>query len=149
MIAGEGEATATTMLGDAIEEYLALVRAFPLIPIRDDKHLAEAIAVFEPLFEKAEPTPAEEAYWMVLADLIERYEDAHTHFPKRTGLDALRSLIAENEMTQAELAPVFGTQSVASEVLSGRRELSTTYMKRLGEFFNVSPATFLDPQADC
>ncbi len=39
------------------EEYLALVRAYPLEHIRDDAHLQSALAVFGPLFEKARRPP--------------------------------------------------------------------------------------------
>jgi hypothetical protein len=41
-----------TVLDPMVEaEYLALVRAFPLVSIRDDAHLAEALAVIDRLVE--------------------------------------------------------------------------------------------------
>lgn len=136
-----------TALGDATDDYLALVRAFPLTHIRDDAHYHEALAVMWPLVEALARSDAQEAYLGALTDLIEIYDNAHTVFPPRTGLDALRSLIEENGLRQEELLDVFKTQSVASEVLSGKRKLNMTYIAKLAAFFHVAPATFVDNQA--
>jgi HTH-type transcriptional regulator / antitoxin HigA len=40
------------------------------------------------------------------------------------------------------LADVFGTRSIVSEVLSGKRRLNTEHMRRLSERFHVSPGAF-------
>ena len=129
---------------ERLDEYLDLVRAFPLEHIRDDAHLDAALAVFEPLFTKPDPSPAEEAYLGALTDLIETYEDATVHIPPRTGVDALRFLMEEHRLTQTDLAPLLGTQSVVSEILSGKRMLTTTHIARLSDRFQVSPAVFFD-----
>jgi HTH-type transcriptional regulator/antitoxin HigA len=127
------------------EEYLSLVRSFPLEHICDDAHLEAALTVFGPLFEKAQRTQAEDAYLGALADLIETYENATVKFPMRTARDVLASLIKENNLRQADLLDVFPTQSVISEILSGKRRLTLTYIERLAERFHVPPSTFMDP----
>jgi HTH-type transcriptional regulator/antitoxin HigA len=38
---------------------------------------------------------------------------------------------------------VFETASVASEVLKGKRTLTTDHIRRLSKRFNISPAVFL------
>jgi HTH-type transcriptional regulator/antitoxin HigA len=126
------------------EEYLSLVRAFPLEHIRDEEHLDAALAVFGPLFEQPHHTAAEEAYLGALADLIAAYETATVAFPTRTGRDALASLIAENGLRQTDLLDVFPTQSILSEILTGKRKLTLTYMERLAARFHVPPSTFMD-----
>jgi HTH-type transcriptional regulator / antitoxin HigA len=40
--------------------------------------------------------------------------------------------------------PVFGSQDIVSEVLSGKRSISKAQAKALGAFFNVSPTLFFD-----
>jgi HTH-type transcriptional regulator/antitoxin HigA len=127
------------------EEYLALVRAFPLEHVRDDTQLEAALPVFGPLFEKPHRTPAEDAYVGALADLIETYENATVVFPTRTGRDALASLIRENGLRQTDLLDVFPTQSILSEILNGKRKLTLEYMARLAARFHVPPSTFMDP----
>src|SRR5579875_1062541 len=109
---------------ERIDEYLELVRAFPLEHLRDDAHLEAAVAVIDRLIDKPVRSEAEEAYLGALTDLVETYEDAHVVFPPQTGIGALESLMQENGLKQSDLAPVLGTQSIVSDVLSGKRKLT-------------------------
>ena len=43
----------------------------------------------------------------------------------------------------ADLLPIFGSRSVASEVLAGKREPSKAHIRKLAEFFRVSADLFL------
>jgi HTH-type transcriptional regulator/antitoxin HigA len=47
-----------------------------------------------------------------------------------------------NGLRQADLLDVFGTASIASEVLNGKRDLAKSHIQRLSARFNVSPALF-------
>jgi HTH-type transcriptional regulator/antitoxin HigA len=47
-----------------------------------------------------------------------------------------------NGLRQVDLLDVFGTPSIVSEVLSGKRELSKAHIARLSERFHLSPALF-------
>jgi HTH-type transcriptional regulator/antitoxin HigA len=139
------EMAAYAGLGDNTEEYLSLVRAFPLIHIRDGAHLTAALAVFEPLFMKVGQSVAEEAYLAVLTDLIEAYEDATVHFPPVSGVRIVRHFMEERGLNQEDLVgPVFATRSVASEVLTGNRPLTLTHIKALAAFFHLESAMFTD-----
>jgi HTH-type transcriptional regulator/antitoxin HigA len=132
-------------LGHAIEEeYLSLVRAFPLISIRDDAHLAEALQIIGRLVEQPERSAAEEAYLGALTDLVETYEDAHVAIPPTSGVDALRYLMAENGLTQADLVPLFGSPSVVSEVLAGKRRLALAHIRRLSAHFGLPTDVFIE-----
>jgi HTH-type transcriptional regulator/antitoxin HigA len=55
--------------------YLALVRKFPLRPIRSEKQLDHAIAVMDSLLDMPRRGRAAEDYLDVLGDLVKRYED--------------------------------------------------------------------------
>jgi HTH-type transcriptional regulator/antitoxin HigA len=46
-------------------------------------------------------------------------------------------------LRQADLLPVFGSRSVASDVLAGKREPSKAHIRKLADFFHVSPELFL------
>jgi HTH-type transcriptional regulator / antitoxin HigA len=127
-----------------LEEYLALVRAFPLAHIRDDAHLDAAVAVIDRLLDKGDRSPAEEMYLDALTDLVETYEEAHVPIPVRSGVDALRFLMEANDLRQVDLVPVLGRKSLVSEVLSGKRPLALTHIKKLADYFRVSPAVFID-----
>jgi len=47
-----------------------------------------------------------------------------------------------HDLRQKDLVDIFNTESVASEVLSGKRELTREHIKRLSARFHVSPAVF-------
>ncbi|HKW22061.1 MAG TPA: helix-turn-helix domain-containing protein [Ktedonobacterales bacterium] len=125
------------------EQYLTLVRAFPLVSIRNDKHLDEAITVINKLLDIPDRSEAEEEYLMALTDLVEIYENAHVEIPPVSGVDLLRYLMEENGLTQADLVPDFGTRSIVSEVLSGKRRLALTHIARLAERFGVPADVFI------
>jgi HTH-type transcriptional regulator/antitoxin HigA len=46
-------------------------------------------------------------------------------------------------LRQRDLIPVFGSSSVASDVLNGKRALSKTHIRRLAEFFHVPASLFV------
>ena len=130
--------------GADLEEYLALVRTFPLAHIRHDAHLDAAVAVIDRLLDEGDHAPAEEMYLDALTDLLETYEAAHVPIPVRSGVDALRFLMEANDLRQVDLVPVLGRKSLVSEVLSGKRPLALTHIKKLANYFRVSPAVFID-----
>jgi HTH-type transcriptional regulator/antitoxin HigA len=127
-----------------LDEYLALVRAFPLAHIRDDAHLDAAVAVVDRLLDKDDRSPAEEMYLDALTDLVETYEEAHGAIPARRGVDAPHFLMEANDLRQVDLVPVLGRKSLVSEVLGGKRPLTLTHIKKLADYFRVSPAVFID-----
>jgi HTH-type transcriptional regulator/antitoxin HigA len=45
-------------------------------------------------------------------------------------------------LRQKDLVDVFGTPSIVSEVLSGKREMNKDHIKRLSQRFHVSPELF-------
>jgi antitoxin component HigA of HigAB toxin-antitoxin module len=126
-----------------VEGYLALVRDFPLVSIRDEVHLSKALAVIDQLLGRPQPSTAEEEYLRALTDLVETYENAYVSIPTVTGVEALRYLIEEHGLTQADLAPLFGTRSIVSEVLAGKRRLALSHIARLAERFGVPADVFI------
>ena len=87
-------------------------------------------------------TPAERELADLLTLLIEDFETKRYRLPRSKPLDALRFLMEQHELLQKDLLDVFGTPSIVSEVLSGRRELTTTHIRRLSRRFHVSPELF-------
>jgi HTH-type transcriptional regulator / antitoxin HigA len=134
-----------TALDQIIEqEYLQLVRDFPLVSIRDDAHVAEALAVLDRLFATPDRTPAQELYLGALTDLVETYENAHVSVPPVSGVAARRYLMAENALTQADLASLFGGPSAISEVLAGKRRPALSHIARLAAHFGLPADVFIE-----
>jgi HTH-type transcriptional regulator/antitoxin HigA len=47
-----------------------------------------------------------------------------------------------NNLKQKDLAPLFGSESIVSEILNRKRELNKSQIEKLSRRFNVSPAVF-------
>lgn len=78
-----------------------------------------------------------------LGDVIEAYDETHYPMPDVSGSDVLRFMMEEHGIKQSEL-PEIGTQSVVSEVLSGKRNLNWRQIQALSHRFNVSTDMFRD-----
>jgi HTH-type transcriptional regulator / antitoxin HigA len=104
---------------------------------------AQALAVIDRLVERPARSAAEEVYLGALTDLVGTYENAHVAIPPTSGVDALRYLMQENGLSQADLAPLFGAPSIVSEVLSGKRRLALAYIQKLSAHFGLPVDTFL------
>jgi HTH-type transcriptional regulator/antitoxin HigA len=128
------------------KEYLALIKRFPLRPIRNEKMLDLASDLFSELVLKTDSRTADESdYLAILGMLIREFEDVHKIAPPRmTPQRALESLMEDNALTQSELArQLQAPQSVLSEFLAGKRGLSKSLVVKLANYFKVSPALFL------
>jgi HTH-type transcriptional regulator / antitoxin HigA len=78
----------------------------------------------------------------LLVPRVEEYERKHHPIPDASGADVLRFLMEQHGLAQGDI-PEIGTQSVVSEVLSGKRRLNVGQIERLAARFHVSPAVFL------
>ena len=129
------------------DEYLALIRRFPLRPIRNEETLDRASEIFSELVMSVkERTLDQSDYLTVLGKLIREYEQEHLPAlaPPMTPQRALESLMEENNLSQSELArKLDSSQSVISEFLAGKRGLSKGLVLKLAELFKVSPDLFL------
>lgn len=77
-----------------------------------------------------------------IGDLIENYDEARRPMPSGSGVEALRYLMTEHALGQADL-PEVGTQSVVSELLSGKRRLNVRQVRALAERFGLPAEVFL------
>lgn len=78
----------------------------------------------------------------ILSDWIEAYDHEHRPMPLASGVDVLRAMMREQGLNQSDL-PGVGTQSVVSEILSGKRQLNVRQIRWLAERFGVSVETFI------
>ncbi len=63
-----------------------------------------------------------------------------------TGVDALRFLMEQHHLTQAQV-PEIGSQGVVSEILKGRRELNVRQIRALAARFGVAASVFFPADA--
>ena len=110
--------------------------------IRDDAQLAATEARIDELLALPHLSPAQEDYLDLLTRLVRAWEDEHAVIPRLSGVELVKALCEERGIPQRALVPIFGTPSIVSEVLSGRRELRRQHIEGLAEFFHVSPSVF-------
>jgi HTH-type transcriptional regulator/antitoxin HigA len=126
------------------EGYFALIREFPLRPIRLETELDQAIAMVDALSDRKALSPGERDYLLVLSDLIEKYEDEHYPIPAVSGLSMLRYLIESKGAARARVAAEVGiAESTLSEILAGKRKLGITHVRVLARYFKVDPGLFI------
>jgi HTH-type transcriptional regulator / antitoxin HigA len=111
-------------------------------PITSERQHEQYLLVLDKLASKENPTPEEEKYAQVLMTLIEAYEEEHHSVPDASPVEVLRSLMDANNLRQKDLAPIFGSESIVSEVLHKKRALNKTHIEKLSRRFHVSPAVF-------
>jgi len=125
----------------AVSEKYALEVSSPA-PIASERQHEEYLSVLDKLANKANPTSQEKKYAEVLMTLIEAYEEEHHSIPDASPVDVLRALMEANDLRQKDLVPIFGSESIVSEVLHRKRDLNKTHIQKLSKRFDVSPAVF-------
>jgi|SRR5580700_9762688 HTH-type transcriptional regulator/antitoxin HigA len=96
----------------------------------------------EKLTGQPEVTPAEEKLIHLLTVLVEDYEARNFPLPEASPLAIVRHLMEAHRLRQKDLVDVFGTESIVSDVLNGKRDLTKEHIRRLSHRFHVSPAVF-------
>lgn len=122
--------------------YLGLITRYPPRPITSDTELAEAQEVIDSLLDRVNLSPDESDYLNVLGTLVREYEDSQELIPDIYGVELLRALVSEFDLKQKDLVPIFKTESIVSEILNGKRQLTVRHIQELAAFFNISPAVF-------
>jgi HTH-type transcriptional regulator/antitoxin HigA len=107
-----------------------------LIVIQNEADHADAKKLIEKLMGSSDPQ--DRARMVAQARLVEPYE--RTQWPRTAPtLPALLTyLMDQHSLSRADLVPLLGTASRVSEVLTGKRELSMTMVRRLRERFHIS-----------
>ncbi|MFA7257852.1 MAG: transcriptional regulator [Kiritimatiellales bacterium] len=95
----------------------------------------------EVLMDAAPGTPEEEELEL-LGLLVERYEQEHYPIDPPTPLAMIEFIMDQNNLTNADMVKYLGSPSKVSEVLSGKRALSKTMIRKLVEGLGI-PAEIL------
>jgi HTH-type transcriptional regulator/antitoxin HigA len=123
-------------------DYLNLITKYPPRPITSDQELANTQQVIDSLLDQSILSQDESDYLNVLGTLVYEYEESQESIPDIYGVELLKALLSEFGLKQKSLVPIFKTESIVSEVLNGKRQLTMRHIQELAEFFSVSPAVF-------
>ena len=118
-----------------------LAEALPRV-IQSDRENERLAAEMERIDLLPRPTPEQKALSELIALLVDQYERRY-ELGHAEPVEALKYLMEDRGTRQRDLIPVFGSSSVASDVLSGKREISKQHARRLAAFFSVPVSLFI------
>jgi HTH-type transcriptional regulator / antitoxin HigA len=110
---------------------------------RDFDRLAAELEAIDAVEEARKLEAEERELQILLAYLCTEYEDRVTLPPTSSPLDTLKFLMEQNGLRPVDLTDVFGSRSVTSQVLNGKREISKEHARRLAARFALSVEAFI------
>ena len=114
-----------------------------LVIVENDRDHQQAKALVEKLMDSTDPS--DQARLIAQARLIEVYEQSH--WPRRTPTlpQLLTYLMDQHSLTRAQLAEFLGTPSRVGEIMTGKRELSMSMVRKMRDRFHVSADVLIGP----
>lgn len=95
------------------------------------------------LMRRSERSPEETALLKSIATLVKEFDERQEQPEPASPLEILLHLMEENGLRQVDLAGKIASKGVISEIINGKRAISKSQAKALGEMFHVSPALFI------
>lgn len=138
--------TATAEIVNENEYARLLSQTLPHV-IHTEAENERCTAALEALTFKNTKTDEEQRLIELLTLLIEDFEERLYALPPSSPLEIIRHLMDANGLRQSDMVDVFGSPSVVSEVLNGKRSLSKTHITKLAQRFHISPEVFFTPPA--
>ena|SRR5688572_1283648 len=128
----------------AAVNYGALLAVEPPEVIHSDEQNRQYLKRLENLITRDDLSPAEEKLIELLTLLVRDYERKRYEIESASGIEVLRHLIDLHNLKQKDLVPsVFESESVASAVLNGSREMTIRHIRRAAQQFDLPSNVFM------
>lgn len=124
------------------DRYIQLLQQFPPRTIDNEEQLEVTQSVIDSLLDRDRLSPEELDYLNLLGTLVFEYEQKSEPIFDIYGVELLKELIAERNLRQKDLVSIFKTESIVSDILNQKRQLTVRHIQQLSEFFGLSPAVF-------
>jgi len=109
-----------------------------LKPIKTKKECAIALERVYNLMQKdIIPNSKESDELEILSILIKEFESKEYKMPKPNPIEAIKFRLEQKNMSEKDLAVVLGYRSRKSEILSGKRKLSLSMIRKLNVELNI------------
>jgi HTH-type transcriptional regulator / antitoxin HigA len=132
------------------DSYIDLLNRYEISPKIIETHLEyeQFLAVTEDLLSKRKSrTDAENALFLLLVKLIRDYEEKTYSFQEWMQTEPhelLQHLLEARGLKQVDLIGIISpSRGMISAIVNGKREISKAQAKKLGQYFNISPAAFI------
>ena len=124
----------TIGLKEANNYHLQLVMEFPPRPIKNDEELMATQNRVNVILNKRILQPEDREYLRVLGMLIYEYEENSEPIPKLEGVELLKALIEEDNLSPQYFLEIFDSEKVVLDVLQGKRKITLSEAKKLMNF---------------
>ncbi len=126
------------------DKYKQLLDKYQPKLIKTERENEEALKIIEELMHKKDRTPEENELYELLIILVGKFEQEYYHCGQFSEPHSLLLFLMEQKnIKQSDLVGIIGSKGVVSEVVNGKRNISKTQAKSLGEFFNVDAGLFI------
>ena len=116
-------------------------------PVNSEQAYDEAIERIETLWGAESGTPEGDEL-DVLLTLVEVYEKESHPVPPPTPIEAIRFIMDQKNLKQADLVPYIGSRSKVSEVLGGKRALSLSMIRSLNTHVSIPAEILISKEMD-
>jgi len=113
-------------------------------PIRTKRDYEAALTEIERLWGAKAKTPEGDRL-DVLATLIDAYETEHYPMDPPDPIEAIKFRMEQQGLTRKDMEEIIGTRTRIAEVLSRKRGLSITMIRRLHERLGISAEVLIRP----
>lgn len=133
---------------DVPKTYRELCQLYLPRPIRYDNEDEAATEMMNALAVFSRLNAEQRDYLDVLTEFVDAYDKSRhngtARWPKVTGLEVLKHLLAEHGMGGADLSRILGgSRNLGAMILRGERSLTLAHVRKLAAHFKVSAELFV------
>mgnify|MGYP003507149677 FL=1 len=128
------------------EQYTELLIKYQPKVIETKEEYRQALAVVEYFVFKKDRTLEEIALYDLAVMLVEDYESKiypMDGWKTQSPTEMLQYLMESSGKKQSDLVGIIGSSGIVSEVVNGKRSISKSQAKKLGEIFKVASSLFI------
>lgn len=112
--------------------------------LQNENEYNAALKEVRPYFDN-EPEEGSDkaAHFDALVLLIEAYEAKHYPIPVASPVDVIKSVMAANDYSRADLVAVIGSKARAADLLNGKREINLDQIRKLSKAWNIPAGSLI------
>lgn len=115
-------------------------------PIKTEKDYDLALERVNIIFD-AETNTVEADELDILVTLIEKYEQIHYPIPEPDPIEAIKFMMEQNGITDADLGVILNSRSRVSEIFNRKRALTIKQIRVLTEALHIPASTLIKEYA--
>ncbi|KLT71552.1 type II toxin-antitoxin system HigA family antitoxin [Flavobacterium sp. ABG] len=115
-------------------------------PIKTEKDYDLALERVNTLFN-AKPNTSEGDELDILVTLIEKYEQIHYQISEPDPIEAIKFMMEQNGLTDADLGVILNSRSRVSEIFKRKRALTIKQIRILNEALHIPASTLIKEYA--